>query len=164
MIIANDEESEGGEKWSDRALMNKYGKITAIEVEEDKGCWIQRIRARCLHSPFPPIPPSRYGREEEGWSQWRKTGYQFENPTIHRVELGANIHLEGGYSEDSSGSLFSLAVTNLEDGTRQVFGKHEKWQDYSLRELPPVVQSKLVLTHLSGKEKKLEYSLCFNYE
>ena len=81
------------------------------------------------------------------------------------MELGANIHLEGGYSEDSSGCLISLAVTNLDDGTRQVFGRHKKYDDYySLRELPPVVQSNLVLTHLYGKEKYNDYSLCFNYE
>ena len=113
---------------------------------------------------FPQLPLSRYGREEEGWSQWRKTGNLGGNLTTHRVELGANIHLEGGYSEDNAGVLSSLAVTNLDDGTRQVFGKHEKYGFSSLRELPPVVQSKLVLTHLNGEEKKLEYSLCFNYE
>ena len=116
--------------------------------------------------PFPPIPPSRYGREEEGWSQWRETAqiYLYYNPTTHRVELGANIHLEGGYSEDRIGNLFSLAVTNLDDGTRQVFGKHKKFDYSSLRELPPVVQSKLALTHLYGEEKYGDYSLCFNYE
>ena len=79
------------------------------------------------------------------------------------MELGANIHL-GGYSYDSNGILRSLAVTNLDDGTRQVFGEHDYDGINSLRELPPVVQSNLVLTHLSGKEKKLDYSLCFNYE
>ena len=81
------------------------------------------------------------------------------------MELGANIHLEGGYSEDNAGVLSSLAVTNLDDGTRQVFGRHEKNYDFwSLRELPPVVQSKLALTHLYGEEKYGDYSLCFNYE
>ena len=115
---------------------------------------------------LPQFPISRYGREEEGWSQWRKTAYsQYDNPTIHRVELGANIHLEGGYSGDFDGYLRSLAVTNLDDGTRQVFGEHKKDYDFcSLRELPPVVQSKLALTHLSGKEKHNDWSLCFNYE
>ena len=114
---------------------------------------------------FPQPPPSRYGREEEGWSQWRETGYKGDNPTIHRVELGANIHLEGGYSDDNDGRLYSLAVTNLDDGTRQVFGEHKKDYEYnSLRELPPVVQSKFVLTHLYGNEKKNDWSLCFNYE
>ena len=190
MIIANDEEEsegntngdadltdsdsdgEGNKKWSDRALMNKYGKITAIEVGESRIKSIEltnihRIRARCLHSPFPPIPPSRYGREEEGWSQWRRTAKQLGTRTPeHRVELGANIHLEGGYSGDFDGYLRSLAVTNLDDGTRQVFGAHWKDDDdySSLRELPPVVQSKLALTHLYGEEKYGDYSLCFNYE
>ena len=117
--------------------------------------------------PFSPNPPSRYGREEEGWSQWRETAYQDEdNPTTHWVELGANIHLEGGYSEDIYGSrqsCLSLAVTNLDDGTRQVFGEHDYDGINSLRELPPVVQSNLVLTHLCGKEDE-DWSLCFNYE
>ena len=147
--------------------MNKYGKITAIEVEEgERGICFQRIRARCLNSPFTQFPLSRYGREEEGWSQWRETGYQRGNPTTHRVELGANIHLEGGYSLDSSGFLYSLAVTNLDDGTRQVFGQHKKFDYSSLRELPPVVQSKLVLTHLDVSPiwKYGGLSLCFNYE
>ena len=68
----DDKEEESNEKWSDRALMNKYGKITAIGIEEEEdGDCIQKIRARCLLPP-PLIPPSRYGREEEGWSQWRK--------------------------------------------------------------------------------------------
>ena len=85
------------------------------------------------------------------------------------MELGANIHLEGGYSGDNSGGLFSLAFTNLGlyHGTRQFFGEHRKYNsiDYqSLRELSPVVQSKFVLTHLNGKEKSNDYSLCFNYE
>ena len=79
------------------------------------------------------------------------------------MELGANIHL-GGYSNDSTGELYSLAVTNLDDGTRQVFGKHNKYEYNSLRELPPVVQSKLALTHLYGNEKSYDWSLCFNYE
>merc|ERR1719151_602638 len=64
----DDKEEESSEKWSDRALMNKYGKITAIGIEESKngghiGGHIQKIRARCLLPP-PLIPPSRYGREE----------------------------------------------------------------------------------------------------
>ena len=145
--------------------MNKYGKITAIEVEEgERGICFQRIRARCLNSPFTQFPLSRYGREEEGWSQWRETAYKINKLRIHRVELGANIHLEGGYSGDNSGGLFSLAFTNLDDGTRQVFGEHKKDNSCSLRELPPVVQSKLALTHLSGEEKYEDWSFCFNYE
>ena len=74
MILAenDDKEDENSGKWSDRALMNKYGKITAIGIEEERdGDYIQKMRARCLLPP-PLIPPSRYGRVEEGWSQWRK--------------------------------------------------------------------------------------------
>ena len=50
MILANDDkEEESSKKWSDRALMNKFGKMTAIGIEENEsGKWIQKIRARCL--------------------------------------------------------------------------------------------------------------------
>ena len=68
MILANDDEEEESsnaetsqnsdsygeeeksiKKWSDRALMNKFGKMTAIGIEENEsGKWIQKIRARCL--------------------------------------------------------------------------------------------------------------------
>ena len=89
MILAenDDKEEESSRKWSDRALMNKYGKITAIGIEEDEhGRWIQKMRARCLLPP-PLIPPSRYGREEEGWSQWRKVhDRQYPNPRIHQSQ------------------------------------------------------------------------------
>ena len=62
MILAeNDdkEEKSSDGKWSDRGLMDKYGKITAIGIEEQKdGDWIQRIRARCLlpHLLLFPLP------------------------------------------------------------------------------------------------------------
>ena len=152
-------------KWSDRALMKKYGKITAIGIEEQKnGKYIQKMRARCLLPP-PLIPPSRYGREEEGWSQWRKVfGRQDPNPRIHQVELSSSTHLSS-YCEDDGGSLYSLAVTNLDNGTQQVFGRHKKHNDYlSLRESPPLVQSSLAFTHLYGVDKRDAYSVCFNIE
>merc|ERR1739844_829252 len=60
ILAEKEEEEESRGKWSDRALMNKYGKITAIGIEEDdetSGC-IQKMRARCLLPP-PLIPPSR---------------------------------------------------------------------------------------------------------
>ena len=42
-----EEEVEGSSKWTDRALMLQSGLLTAVEVEEEeKGRWIQRIRAR----------------------------------------------------------------------------------------------------------------------
>ena len=156
------DEEESNEKWSDRALMNKYGKITAIGIEEEEdGGYIQKIRARCLLPP-PLIPPSRYGREEEGWSQWRKVNdSQYPNPRIHQVELSSSTHLSS-YCRDSDGDLFSLAVTNLDNGTQQVFGKHKKDDDsLSLRESPPLVQSSLAFTHLYGVE---EDSVSFNIE
>ena len=149
MILAenDDKEEESSKKWSDRALMNKYGKITAIGIEEEKdGYYIQKMRARCLLPP-PLIPPSRYGREEEGWSQWREVNRdQYSNPRIHQVELSSSTHLSS-YCGDGSGYLYSLAVTNLDNGTQQVFGKHKKiFDSISLRELPPFDQSSLALT------------------
>ena len=163
------DEEESNKKWSDRALMNKYGKITAIGIEEEKnGSFIQKMRARCLLPP-PLIPPSRYGREEEGWSQWREVHWKQEpNPRIHQVELSSSTHLSS-YCPDGSGSLFSLAVTNLDNGTQQVFGRHEKHaDDWSLRESPPLVQSSLAFTHLYGVESEYtyygDYSVCFNIE
>ena len=166
MILAenDDKEEESSGKWSDRALMNKYGKITAIGIEEHKdGRFIQKMRARCLLPP-PLIPPSRYGREEEGWSQWRKvSGVQNPNPRIHQVELSSSTHLSS-YCSDAGGQLYSLAVTNLDNGTQQVFGNHKKFSDWlSLRESPPLVQSSLAFTHLYGVDK-YPYSVCFNIE
>ena len=164
MILAenDDKEEESNEKWSDRALMNKYGKITAIGIEEEKdGGLIQKIRARCLLPP-PLIPPSRYGREEEGWSQWRRVHRNQSYPRIHQVELSSSTHLSS-YSYDDSGTICSLAVTNLDNGTQQVFGDHKKISDsYSLRESPPLVQSSLAFTHLYGVQGPL--SVCFNIE
>ena len=56
-VLINKEESEENEKWTDRALMQEYGPIDSIEVEEQKnGGWIQRIRARCFPSPSPISP------------------------------------------------------------------------------------------------------------
>ena len=171
MILAenDDKEEESSKKWSDRALMNKYGKITAIGIEEHwNGVWIQKMRARCLLSP-PLIPSSRYGREEEGWSQWRVVGPQYPNPRIHQVELSSSTHLSS-YCVDNDGRLYSLAVTNLDNGMQQVFGKHKK-DDYdygnhylSLRESLPLVQSSLAFTHLYGVEEEWAYSVCFNIE
>ena len=167
MIFAenDDKEEKSSKKWSDRALMNKYGKITAIGIEEERdGNFIQKMRARCLLPP-PLIPPSRYGREEEGWSQWRKVFWdQDSNPRIHQVELSSSTHLSS-YCRDNGSYLFSLAVTNLDNGTQQVFGSHKKHDDrFSLRESPPLVQSSLAFTHLYGVEEDGAYSVCFNIE
>ena len=161
----DDKEEESRGKWSDRALMNKYGKITAIGIEErEDGHFIQKMRARCLLPP-PLIPPSRYGREEEGWSQWRKVyDRQSPNPRIHQVELSSSTHLSS-YCVDDTGELYSLAVTNLDNGTQQVFGYHKKRTDsWSLRESPPLVQSSLAFTHLYGDETDRACSVCFNIE
>ena len=45
----DEEKEESSGNWSDRALMNKFGKITAIAIgEEKRGRFIHKIRARCL--------------------------------------------------------------------------------------------------------------------
>ena len=65
---------------------------------------------------------------------------------------------------DQDGNVYSLAVTNLDNGTQQVFGEHKKEYDYfSLRESPPLVQSNLAFTHLYGVEEN-PYSVCFNID
>jgi len=56
-VLINKEESEENEKWTDRALMQEYGPIDSIEVEEQQhGIFIHRIRARCFRSPSPISP------------------------------------------------------------------------------------------------------------
>ena len=80
------------------------------------------------------------------------------------MELTSSTKLSS-YCSDGNGSLFSLAVTNLDNGTQQVFGDHKKDADYvSLRESPPFDQSGLAFTHLYGSEKQYAYSVCFNIE
>ena len=57
-VFIDKEESEENTKWTDRALMLEYGRITSIEVEErDDGNRIQGIRVRCFPSPSPILPP-----------------------------------------------------------------------------------------------------------
>ena len=46
-------EFEDSRKWTDRRLMETFGKMTAIEVQEHKdGENVERIRARCLSPKF----------------------------------------------------------------------------------------------------------------
>ena len=79
MILAENEDKEeesSDGKWSDRGLMDKYGKITAIGIEEQKdGDWIQQIRARCLlpHLLLLPLP---------GTAERRKAGRSGEKLDI----------------------------------------------------------------------------------
>ena len=166
MLINNEER----EKWTDRALMLEYGRIDSIEIEEEEyGRWIQRIRARCFPSPFPILLP-RYGTDQHHqWSQWRQTGYQRDNPTIHQLELSSSYQLSG-YTRDSSGLLYSICIRNLDNGEQQEVGNHEPQGDRSLIVAPPLsVESMLHLTHLSGGERRggrggqqLEPLVCFN--
>ena len=78
--------------------------------------------------------------------------------------MTSSTHLSS-YCSDIKGMLYSLAVTNLDDGTQQVFGLHKKDVDIkSLRESPPLDQSGLAFTHLYGSEERNALSVCFNIE
>ena len=79
------------------------------------------------------------------------------------MELTSSTHLSS-YIDDDGGMLRSLAVTNLDDGTQQVFGNHKKYDYVSLRESPPLDQSGLAFTHLYGSEEYDAWSVCFNIE
>ena len=109
-----------------------------------------------LHFPL----SLRYGTEKHGaWSPWRETsgetgeGQEVNTRAPQRVELGRRTHFSG-YSSVISSWLFSLTVRNLDDGTEQVFGKHspKACRFASLRESPMLMDSELILTHLSGHE------------
>ena len=102
----------------------------------------------------------RYGTEKHGaWSPWRETsgetgeGQEVNTRAPQRVKLGRRTHFSG-YSSVISSWLFSLTVRNLDDGTEQVFGKHspKACRFASLRESPMLMDSELILTHLSGHE------------
>ena len=59
-------EVEDGRKWSDRDLMETFGTVTALEVEEEKdGNNVQRIRARSPLSTLSTLPQVRH---REAWS------------------------------------------------------------------------------------------------
>ena len=65
-------------------------------------------------SPSPLIPSCRYGREEEGWSQWRKVRWsQDSNPRIHKVKLSSSAHF--------SSNCFDFAECNLQSAVVQLF-------------------------------------------
>ena len=164
-MLINKEESEENKKWTDRALMLEYGRIDSIEVEEEEdGRWIQRIRARCFPSPS-SIPPPRYGTDQHHqWSQWRATAAQYPNPKTHQLELSRSSHMSGR-SDDHTGTFRSISIRNFDNGERQEVGKHEPSDSYSLIVAPPLtVESMLQLSHLSGDEKELNWSISFHFE
>ena len=103
---------------------------------------------------------SRYGKEK--WSKWRKTGAQGSNPRPPRI-----LELEGrrisGFYDNYGGTLRSLVVETV-GGEREVAGEHEPYSNRNLIESPPSVEPPLQLTHLSGDEKKGNWSVVFHYE
>jgi len=147
----SDSESEDGSstKWTDRALMEEFGSITCIEVEEKRDGyiidWIQRIRAR-------------YGPDDSHWSPWREVGPLAANPRAPR-----KLELENrslcGFSYNGNGTLFSFATINMQ-GEIEEAGSHNPHSSLSLSVGPP---APIAPSYLSGCEEEYKYSVCFNY-
>ena len=68
MILAenDDKEEESSRKWSDRGLMDKYGKITAIGIEE------RRVGGREELIPVSPTTQKGFIPPSGGWEGGRK--------------------------------------------------------------------------------------------
>ena len=111
-----------------------------------------------LHNPLP-----RYGQET--WSQWRETGdrYEWSNPRPPRILELEGRRISSGFYDNRYGELMSLVVETL-GGEREVAGKHEPGGYRNLIESPPSVEPPLQLTHLSGDEKRDNWSVVFHYE
>ena len=110
-----------------------------------------------LHNPLP-----RYGQET--WSQWRKTGDQDSKPRPPRILELDGRRISSGFYDNDDGRLRSLVVETL-GGEQEVAGWHEPYEDMiNLIESPPSVEPPLQLTHLSGDEKRNNWSVEFHYE
>ena len=110
--------------------------------------------------PHNPLP--RYGQET--WSQWRKTGLQYGNPRPPRILELEGRRISSGFYSNGTGELMSLVVETL-GGEQEVAGEHVPYEDKrNLIESPPSVEPPLHLTHLSGDEKKDNWSVVFHYE
>ena len=109
-----------------------------------------------LHNPLP-----RYGQET--WSQWRKTGRQDSYPRPPRILELEGRRVSSGFCHSLDGELRSLVVETL-GGEREVAGEHKPANNRNLIESPPSVEPPLQLTHLSGDEKKDNWSVVFHYE
>ena len=71
--------------------------------------------------------------------------------------------ISSGFCENRDGRLRSLVVETL-GGEREVAGMYEPAVDRNLIQSPPAVEPPLQLTHLSGDEKKNDWSVVFHYE
>ena len=111
--------------------------------------------------PGKPIPPPstipRYGLDT--WAPWRKTGGQLDDPRPPRI-----LQLDGrrvsGYIDKKFGTLISIATRSV-DGKEEIAGNHKPYTYHTLREFDG---STMTPTHLSGNEKKDNWSVCFHYQ
>ena len=112
--------------------------------------------------PGEPIPPPssirRYGPNT--WAPWRETSRQDPNPRPPRI-----LQLDGprrisGFSYKDDGLLRSIATKSL-DGKEEIAGEHQPSSSRSLREFDG---STMTPTHLSGDEKRENWSLCLHYQ
>ena len=109
---------------------------------------------------FTQLP--RYGQEK--WSQWRETGRQLSNPRPPRILELEGRRISSGFCDHGNGWLNSLVVETI-GGERKVAGRHKPWgNNRNLIESPPSVEPPLQLSHLSGDERRGNYSVVFHYE
>ena len=115
--------------------------------------------------PGEPLLPvtqmPRYGQEK--WSQWRKTGVQYDNPHPPRILELEGRRISSGFCDNDDGMLRSLVVETV-GGEREVAGEHEPESWRNLIESPPSVEPPLQLSHLSGDEERDNWSVVFHYE
>ena len=103
----------------------------------------------------------RYGQQT--WSDWRKTGRQYPNPRPPRILELEGRRISSGFYDNLYGQLRSLVV-ETPGGELEVAGRHKPKVIRSLVESPPSLEPPLVLTHMSGDEKRNNYSVIFHYE
>ena len=108
---------------------------------------------------FTQLP--RYGQEK--WSQWRETGPQYSNPRPSRILELEGRRISSGFYDNQDGELRSLVVETV-GGEREVAGEHKHYRNRTLIESPPSVEPPLQLSHLSGDERRKNWSVVFHYE
>ena len=106
----------------------------------------------------PPCPIPRYGPET--WGPWREVGGQDDNPRPPCMLQLDGRQRVSGYSDKGTGVLCSIVTRSL-DGKEERAGLHEPNSTRTLREFDG---STLTLSHLSGDEKKYNWSVCFHYQ
>ena len=106
----------------------------------------------------PPSPIPRYGPET--WGPWREVGHQYDNPRPPRILQLDGRQRVSGYSGKNDGQLCSIATKSL-DGKEERAGNHKLSSYNTLREFDG---STLTPSHLSGDEKRENWSVRFHYQ